>query len=315
MSAKDFPLGHEELEALTRRFPTPFYLYDEGGIRRNARRIRRAFSWAPGFREYFAVKALPNPFILRILASEGFGADCSSLGELKLCECVGLGGERVMFTSNETPDEEFRKAHEMGAIVNLDDVTHIDALWGALGGIFPETLCVRYNPGASRGGNAIMGKPEEAKYGMTRGQVLEAYRMARERGTKRFGLHTMVVSNERDIGYHIETARMVFELAVEVKRELGIEIAFGNNGGGLGIPYRPEEEGADYEALAEGIERAYREILVPAGLGGMAFHLEWGRCITGPYGWLVTRAIRHKETYRSYIGVDASMANLMRPGL
>ena len=315
MSEKRFPLDRDALEALARRFPTPFHLYDEAGIRRNARAIREAFAGVPGFREHFAVKALPNPFILRILASEGFGADCSSLPELLLCECAGITGDKVMFTSNETPDGEFRKACEMGAILNLDDVSHVEALERALGGKFPETICVRYNPGALRGGNDIIGKPEEAKYGMTREQVFEAFAAARARGAKRFGLHTMVISNERNTDYHVETARMIFRLAADVKRELGIETAFANNGGGLGIPYRPEEEAADYAALAEGVRQARREILEPAGLGAMSFCVEWGRCITGPYGWLVTRAIRHKDIYRKYIGVDASMANLMRPGM
>lgn len=315
MSEKRFPLDRDALEALARRFPTPFHLYDEAGMRRNARAIREAFAGVPGFIEHFAVKALPNPFILRILASEGFGADCSSLPELLLCECAGITGDKVMFTSNETPDEEFRKAYEMGAILNLDDVSHVEALERALGGKFPETICVRYNPGPARGGNDIIGKPEEAKYGMTREQVFEAFAAAREKGAKRFGLHTMVISNERNTDYHVETARMIFRLAVDVKRELGIAVAFANNGGGLGIPYRPEEEAADSATLAAGVRQARRDILEPAGLGEMGFRLEWGRCITGPYGWLVTRAIRHKDIYRKYIGVDASMANLMRPGM
>ena len=314
MSKKSFPLTLEQVREAAKVFPTPFHLYDERAIRENARRIRKAFTGIPGYREFFAVKALPNPFILKILKEEGFGADCSSLAELKLCQAAGLEGESVMMTSNETPDEEFREARKMGAILNLDDLTHIEAVAEATGGL-PETICFRYNPGPLKGGNAIIGKPEEAKYGLTREQLFEAYAKAREMGARRFGLHTMVASNELDVQYHIDTARMVFSLAAEVKARLGIEIAFLNAGGGVGIPYRPEQEPVDLESLAAGVARAREELLVPAGLGGAAFYTEWGRCITGPYGWLVARAIRRKEIYRSYVGLDASMANLMRPGM
>ncbi len=314
MTTKTFPLSHDQLEALTQTYPTPFHLYDETGIRENAQRITQAFSILPAFREYFAVKAAPNPFLLKILAAEGVGADCSSLAELRLCELSGLTGDRVMFTSNETPDEEFRAARDLGAIINLDDITHIDALVAATGSM-PETICFRYNPGPLKGGNAIIGKPEEAKYGLSREQIFEAYARARELGAVRFGLHTMVVSNELDEAYHVETARMLFELAVEIKQRLDISISFINTGGGLGIPYRPGETAISYESLARHIRDAYDAIIVPAGLDPVAFNVEWGRCITGPYGWLVTRAIRKKNTYRSYIGVDACMANLMRPGM
>ena len=316
MSKKTFPLSLEQLREAAARFPTPFHLYDEAAIRANARRIRAAFAAAgiPAYREFFAVKALPNPFILKILAEEGFGADCSSLAELRLCQAVGLSGDRVMMTSNETPDGEFREARKMGAILNLDDITHIDAVVAATGSL-PETICFRYNPGPLKGGNAIIGKPEEAKYGLTRDQLFEAYARARDLGVRRFGLHTMVASNELDVQYHIDTARLVFTLGAEIKARLGIEIAFFNGGGGVGIPYRPDQEPVDIEALAAGVARAREEILVPAGLGGAAWYTEWGRCITGPYGWLVARAIRRKETYRSYVGLDACMANLMRPGM
>jgi diaminopimelate decarboxylase len=311
---KTFPLTREQTEALTQRFPTPFHLYDEAAIRKNAQRLNKAFSVFPGFREYFAVKATPNPFLLRILAAEGFGADCSSLAELRLCEAVGLRGDRVMFTSNETPDSEFREARRLGAIINLDDLTHIDALLAATGSL-PETLCFRYNPGAAKAGNAIIGHPEEAKYGLTRDQLFAAYAKARDLGVKRFGLHTMVVSNELDEQYHVETARMLFELVVEIKTRLGIRISFINTGGGIGIPYRPEQKAVDYETIARGARKLYDQIIVPAGLDPLAVNMECGRAITGPYGWLVTRALRWKDTYRSYIGVDASMANLMRPGM
>ncbi|HAL92767.1 MAG TPA: diaminopimelate decarboxylase [Verrucomicrobia bacterium] len=311
---KTFPLTIQQTEELAKRFPTPFHLYDEAAIRANAQRLTKAFSILPGFREFFAVKAAPNPYLLKILADEGFGADCSSLAELRLCEAVGLTGDRVMFTSNETPDTEFREARKLGAIINLDDVTHIDALVAATGSL-PETLCFRYNPGAAKAGNAIIGHPEEAKYGLTRDQLFEAYAKARDLGVKKFGLHTMVVSNELDEQYHVETARMLFELVVEIKTRLGIRISFVNTGGGIGIPYRPGQKAVDYETIARGARKLYDEIIVPAGLDPLAYNMECGRAITGPYGWLVTRALRSKETYRSYIGVDASMANLMRPGM
>ena len=314
MNTKSFPLSLAQTEELARRFPTPFHLYDEAAIRANARRLNAAFSGFPGFREFFAVKATPNPFILKILASEGFGADCSSLAELRLCEAVGIPGDRIMFTSNETPDEEFREARRLGAIVNLDDITHIDALLAATGSL-PSTLCFRYNPGPLKDGNAIIGKPEEAKYGLTRPQIFEAYARARDLGVQTLGLHTMVVSNELDVNYHVETARMLFELAVEIKNRLGVRISFVNTGGGIGIPYRPEQKAVDYSAIARGARMLYDQIVVPAGLDPLALNMECGRCITGPYGWLVSRAIRRKETYRFYVGVDASMANLMRPGL
>lgn len=314
MTTKTFPLTREQTEALTQRFPTPFHLYDEAAIRANARRLLQAFSILPDFREYFAVKATPNPFLLKLLADEGCGADCSSLAELRLCEAVGLRGDRVMFTSNETPDSEFRAARDLGAIINLDDITHIDALIAATGSL-PATLCFRYNPGPLKAGNAIIGHPEEAKYGLTRDQLFTAYSRARDLGVKTFGLHTMVVSNELDAQYHIETARMLFELVVEIHQRLGIRISFINTGGGIGIPYRPEQQAVDYDTIARGARQLYDQIIVPAGLDPVSYNMECGRAITGPYGWLVTRAIRRKETYRSYIGVDACMANLMRPGM
>ena len=313
---RTFPLPHDRLADLVRRFPTPFHLYEERGIRAAARRIDRLLAALPGGgMAYYAVKALPNPFILRILASEGLGADCSSLAELELCRVAGLSGEKIMFTSNETPEEEFRAAHEMGAILNLDDLSHVDAVRDALSGRFPKTISFRYNPGAEREGNAIIGEPEKAKYGIPHAQIFEAYTRAKAFGAKRFGLHTMVVSNEPRARYHIETARMLSALAAELRAKTGIEISFLNNGGGMGIPYRPGEPDGDWEAFAEGVAGAYREILSPAGLGGARFCVEWGRAITGPYGWLVTRAIRHKDTFRRYVGVDASMADLMRPGM
>ncbi|MDR1319020.1 MAG: diaminopimelate decarboxylase [Treponema sp.] len=318
MNEKKFPLTRDRLEKLAETYPTPFYVYDERGIRENARRMLSAFSVFPSYKEHFAVKALPNPSILRILAGEGFGADCSSYPELLLAEMAGLGGEDIMFTSNETPAGEYLKARELGAIINLDDFTHIEYLEKTLGlpnGNLPELISCRYNPGPLKEGNAIIGKPEEAKYGFTGEQLVEGYGILKKKGVKRFGLHTMVASNELSLDYHLETGRLLFDLAVEIKNKTGISLEFVNLGGGLGIPYRPEQTAVSWEALASGLKKLYDEILPPAGLGGMALHTEYGRPVTGPYGWLVARAIHKKEIYRNYIGLDASMADLMRPAL
>jgi diaminopimelate decarboxylase len=308
-----FPLTVKKLRQVTEAFPTPFYLYDEAAIRRNVRSLFKAFSLFPSFEEHFAVKALPNPFILKLLADEGLGADCSSLAELLLAERSGMTGERVMFTSNETSAEEYRLARKQGVIINLDDYTHIDFLETLAG--LPELISCRYNPGPLKGGNAIIGKPEEAKYGFTRDQLIGGFKKLKEKGVRRFGLHTMVASNELNLDYHVETARILFQLAVEIKEKTGIRLEFVNLGGGVGIPYRLDQEPVDYQALAQGIRRAYDEIIVPAALDPLGIHLEWGRAITGPYGWLVSRAIHHKQIYRNYVGLDASMADLMRPGM
>ncbi|MDR1786733.1 MAG: diaminopimelate decarboxylase [Spirochaetaceae bacterium] len=310
----NIPLSKSELEAAAARYGTPFYLYDEGAIRENMRRFAGAFSMFPAFREYFAVKACPNPYILKILAAEGCGADCSSLPELMLAEKSGITGERVMFTSNETPSAEFRFAAKLGAVINLDDITHIDFLERALGKL-PELLCFRYNPGPLKKGNAIIGKPEEAKYGLTREQLFEAYPKALSRGVRRFGLHTMVASNELDPDYFVETATILFELGAELHRRFGIRLEFVNLGGGLGIPYRPGERAVDYDYIAKKIKAAYDDIIAPAGLAPLGVFWECGRPITGPYGWLVARAIHRKNIYRDYIGLDATMADLMRPGM
>ncbi|MDR0448809.1 MAG: diaminopimelate decarboxylase [Treponema sp.] len=314
--AKTFPLSKKELEELTNTYPTPFYLYDEKAIRNNARRITGAFGVFPGFKEHFAVKALPNPAILKILAEEGFGADCSSLMELLLAEMAGLKGEEIMFSSNNTPAEEYREARRLGAVINLDDFSHIEFLQNSAG--LPELISCRYNPGPIKAGNAIIGKPEEAKYGFTREQILAAYPLLQENGVKRFGLHTMVASNELSLEYHIETARMLFELVVEIKEKTGISMEFANLGGGVGIPYEPEDKAVDYQDLVKGIKAAYREIIDPACLDShppLGIRIEWGRAVTGPYGWLVTRAIHTKNIYRSYIGLDACMADFMRPAI
>ena len=314
MSEKTFPLSALELQTLTEKYETPFYLYDEKAIRENIRRFTKAFSIFPGFKEHFAVKACPNPYILKILQSEGCGADCSSLPELILAENAGIAGEDVMFTSNETPAKEYIYANLKGNIINLDDITHIPFLEKTLG-FLPEILSFRYNPGPLKEGNAIIGKPEEAKYGLTEEQIFEAYKICKEKGVKRFGLHTMVASNELNPDYFVETATLLFNLAAKVKEKVGITFEFVNLGGGLGIPYKPGDKAVDYDYIARGIREAYDAIVVPAGLDPLKIYWECGRPITGPYGWLVTRAIHEKHIYRDYIGVDASMADLMRPGM
>ena len=313
--SSNFPLSHERLEDLARQFPTPFYVYDEAAIRENMAQFSEAFKIFPKFTEHFAVKACPNPYILKILTDCGCGADCSSLPELMLCEASGITGEKIIFTSNETPAAEFVFAFEHGAIINLDDITHIDFLRDSLGGKFPELICFRYNPGPLKEGNAIIGKPEEAKYGLTRDQIFEAYKKARDYGAKRFGLHTMVASNELNPEYFVDTAKILFDLAIELKKTLGIKIEFLDLGGGIGIPYRPEQKKVPLDCVAKKIRVLYDEMIVPAGLDGLEIKWECGRPITGPYGWLVTRAIHEKNIYRNYIGVDASMADLMRPGM
>jgi diaminopimelate decarboxylase len=313
MIDKSVPFSAAELQAIVRRHPTPFHIYDEKAIRATARLLLRAFAWAPGFREYFAVKACPNPHILKILREEGFGADCSSLPELLLAQRTGITGEHIMFTSNNTPAVEYRQARALGAVINLDDITHIPFLAEHAG--FPELLCLRYNPGPLREGNAIIGKPEEAKYGFTRRQLLEGYQLLRDQGVKRFGLHTMVASNELNPQYFVDTARMLYALAVELKEQLGIRLEFVNIGGGIGIPYRLEQKAVDLEAVSRGIREAYDEMIRPKGLHPLCLYMEMGRLITGPHGFLVTRVLHLKDTYRKYVGVDACMANLMRPAM
>ena len=314
--SSNFPLTQSQLDNLIQDFPTPFYLYDEEAIRDNMKRFTKAFSIFPKFREHFAVKACPNPYILKILADEGCGADCSSLPELMLSHLSGITSEKVIFTSNETPASEYKFAYEHGNIINLDDITHIDFLKKALGGEFPETICFRYNPGNEKQGcNSIIGKPEEAKYGLTRAQIIEAYAKCRDLGVKHFGLHTMVASNELNPAFFVDTAKLVFELAAEIKEKTGVQIEFVDLGGGLGIPYKPEQKAVDYDEVAKGIRAEYDRVVVPAGLDPLAIYWECGRPITGPYGWLVTTAIHQKHIYREYIAVDACMADLMRPGM
>lgn len=312
----NFPLNNSELKELVKKFPTPFYLYDEKAIRENMRKFTKAFSIFPKFREHYAVKACPNPYILKILASEGCGADCSSLPELMLSEMSGIKTGHVIFTSNETPASEYQFAYKQGNIINLDDITHIEYLKNALGGKLPETICFRYNPGNEKTGcNSIIGKPEEAKYGLTRAQIIEAYSICKKEGVKHFGLHTMVASNELNPAFFVDTAKLVFELAVEIKEKCGVQIEFVDLGGGLGIPYKPEQKAIDYEEVAKGIRGEYDRVIVPAGLDPLGIYWECGRPITGPYGWLVTTAIHEKHIYREYIAVDSCMADLMRPGM
>ncbi len=313
MSTKTLPFNRETLAAILEKHPTPFHLYDEGAIRRNARALLEAFSWNKGFREYFAVKAAPNPYLLKMLSKEGFGADCSSLPELLLAERVGVVGEHIMFTSNDTPPEEFRKAKQLGAIINLDDISHIPVLEACAG--LPETICFRYNPGPLKKGNVIIGHPEDAKYGFTREQLFEGYRILRDKGVKRFGIHTMVASNELDPMYFVETAEILFNLVTEISRELGIRFDFVNIGGGVGIPYRPEEAPVDLDVVSQGIRGRYEEIIEGHGCGPLDLYMECGRLITGPYGYLVARVRHIKKTYKNFAGLDACMADLMRPAM
>ena len=307
---KEFPLSKGELEKLTEQYPTPFHIYDEERIIRNLRELQEAFKWAE-FKEYFAVKALPNPAILKILKRQGAGADCSSLAELKLAGMAGLSGEEIILTSNDTPLEEFKLAREIGAIINLDDLTHLEYVRRGVG--LPELLCFRYNPAdRMNSGNDIIGRPHEAKYGLTREQMIEGYRRAREMGVKRFGLHTMVVSNERETSAFLRTAEIMFELAQELREREGIELEFINLGGGVGLAYRPEEKAADLKEIGAGIKGLYERIL--RGRRPRLL-MESGRFITGSAGWLVSRVIHQKHTYKEYVGLDSCMADLMRPAL
>ncbi|WP_094227006.1 diaminopimelate decarboxylase [Methanolobus psychrotolerans] len=313
MVPKQLPFTKEKIKKIMEKYPTPFHLYDEKGIIENARKLKEAFSEVNGFKEYFAVKALPNPYIMKLLQAEGFGADCSSLPELLLAEKTGIVGENIMFSSNDTPAEEFIKAKELGAIINLDDISHIEYLEATAE--LPEIICCRYNPGPLKEGNAIIGNPEEAKYGFTREQLFTGYRMMKDKGVKRFGMHTMVASNERDPQYFIETAKILFELIAELSNELDIKFEFVNLGGGIGIPYKPEQEPVPYDVIAKGVRKAYDETIRGNGLHPLKIFLECGRVITGPYGYLVTTVRHLKHIYKDYVGTDACMANLMRPAL
>ncbi len=310
---KIVPFTKEKIEEISKEFPTPFHLYDEKGLRENARKFTKAFGKLEGFKEFFAVKATPNPYLMKILKEEGFGMDCSSLAELELSEKIGVVGEEIMFSSNDTPAEDYQKAKELGAIINLDDISHIEFLEKHAG--LPELICLRYNPGPARAGNRFIGDPKEAKYGFTKEQLFEGYRICKEKGVKRFGLHTMVVSNELDNNAFVETAVMLFEIAVELKEKLGIQLEFVNLGGGIGIPAKPEDTAVDYEFVAQGVLDAYEKFIVSNDLAPMKIFLECGRVITGPYGYLVSTVKHMKHIYKDYVGLDSCMANLMRPGM
>ena len=305
----------QQLQQFSESIPTPYHLYDEAGIRNNARGLYRAFAWNKGYKEYFAVKATPNPSIMRILHEEGCGMDCSTIAELVLCERVGIRGEDIMFSSNTTPAEDFRKAAELGAIINLDDYTHIAFLEKTLG-YLPEKLCVRYNPGGSFAiANTIMDHPGDAKYGMTKPQILDAARVLREKGVKEMGIHAFLASNTTTNAYYPTLARQLFELAVEVQQTTGMPVTFINLSGGIGIPYRPEQEAADIDVIGAGVREAFEDVLVPAGMGQVKLCSELGRYMLAPYGCLVTKAVHEKHTHKEYIGVDACACNLMRPAM
>jgi diaminopimelate decarboxylase len=313
MAEKNIPFSKEEIEKIIENYPTPFHIYDERAIRENARRFKKAFEWNNGFKEYFAVKATPNPYLVKILREEGFGADCSSEAELDLVKRLGMSGEEIILTSNDTPASEFLAAKELGAIINLDDISHIEYLEKNVG--LPETVCMRYNPGDLKQGNLIIGHPEEAKYGFTHEQIIEGYRILKSKGVKQFGVHTMVASNELDPDYFIETAELLFNLIVEVNEKAGVKISFANLGGGVGIPYKPGEKAVDLEYVSAGIKKLYEEKIEKNGLAPLKIFFELGRAITGPYGYLVSKVLHIKKTYKQFAGLDASMVNLMRPGM
>lgn len=313
MNVKKLPFSKEQIEEIIKDYPTPFHIYDEKSIRENARRLIRAFDWSDGFKEYFAVKAAPNPRLISILREEGFGADCSSLPELVLAETAGLSGEEIMFTSNDTPAQEMVKARQLGAIINIDDITHIDFLEKTAG--LPDLISCRYNPGPARVGNAIIGNPVEAKYGFTKEQLFEGYGILKKKGVKRFGLHTMVASNELSNQYFVDTAIMLFELALEISAKLNINFEFVNLGGGFGIPYKPEDKAVDIEFIADKIHQSYDRLIKNSSLHPLKINMESGRMITGPYGVLVSKVLHLKDTYKKYAGLDSCMANLMRPAL
>ncbi len=305
----------EQLDDIIKEFSTPFHLYDERGIRENVKALKEAFSWNKGFKEYFAVKATPNPFLINILREYGCGCDCSSYTELMLSEAIGVVGEDIMFSSNATPAEEFVYADKLGAIINLDDFTHIDFLEKTIGHI-PETISCRYNPGGLfQISNDIMDNPGDAKYGMTTEQLFEAFKVLKAKGAKNFGIHAFLASNTVTNEYYPILAKMLFELAVKLQNETGAHVSFINLSGGIGIPYRPEQQPNDIKVIGEGVRKAYEEVLVPAGMDDVAIYTELGRYMMGPYGCLVTKAVHEKHTHKEYIGCDACAVNLMRPAM
>lgn len=305
----------EQLDEITAKFPTPYHLYDEKGIRDNAKAVKEAFAWNKGYREYFAVKACPNPTLIQIMKEYGCGCDCSSMTELMLSKAMGCKGADIMFSSNATPAEEYQYAAKLGAIINLDDITHIDFLEKAIGYI-PETISCRYNPGGLfKISNDIMDNPGDAKYGMTTEQLFEAFKILKAKGAKKFGIHAFLASNTVTNEYYPMLAKVLFEVAVKLEKETGADIEFINLSGGVGIPYKPDQEPNDIRVIGEGVRKVYEEVLVPAGMGDVALYTEMGRFMTGPYGCLVTKAIHEKHTYKEYIGCDACAVNLMRPAM
>ena len=304
-----------QVEEIVKTYPTPFHIYDEKGIRENAKALYEAFSWNKGYQEYFAVKATPNPFLMQILKEYGCGSDCSSLAELKLSEAAGITGHDIMFSSNDTPPEEFAYCEKLGGIINLDDITHIEAVEKSVG-YLPETMSCRYNPGGYfKMSNGIMDNPGDSKYGMTEKQIVEAYKIMKEKGVKNFGIHAFLASNTVTNEYYPMLAKVLFELAVKLKNETGAHITFINLSGGIGIPYSPDQDPNDIKVIGEGVRRVYEEVLVPVGMGDVALYTELGRYMTGPYGALITQAIHEKHIHKEYIGTDACAANLMRPAV
>lgn len=313
MEKKPF-VTKSKIEEIAKQYPTPFHIYDEKGIRENAARVKEAFSWNKGFKEYFAVKATPNPFLINILREYGCGVDCSSMTELMLADAIGCKGGDIMFSSNDTPAEEFIYADKLGATINLDDFTHIEFL-DKLTGI-PETISCRFNPGGYFSiANSIMDNPGDAKYGFTKEQLIEGFKILKDKGAKRFGIHAFLASNTVTNDYYPELARILFELAVELRDETGCDIRFINLSGGVGIPYKPEDEPNDIAVIGEGVRRVYEEVLTANGMGDVALYTEMGRFMMGPYGALVTKAAHEKHTYKEYIGCDACACNLMRPAM
>ena len=313
MTSKTLPFSKEMLQDILNKYPTPFHLYDEKAIRKNAQLLLERFAWNQGFKQFFAVKATPNPFILKILKKAGFGADCSSLPELDMAEKAGITGSEIMFSSNDTPAREYVRASELGATINLDDISHIPYLEKHCG--IPAVISVRFNPGKSRQGSFVMGSPEQSKFGFTRPQVFEGLDQLRSRGAKRFGVHTFIASNELNPQYFVDTAEMMFALSLEVLEKVGIRIEFVNISGGVGIPYKPDENAVDLDYVSEGIRSVYNTMIRPSDLHPLALFTEMGRAITGPYGYLVTKVLHIKDIYKKHVGLDASMADLMRPAI
>lgn len=313
MKGKTVPFTKEQIEKIIEKYPTPFHIYDEKAMLDFAKKFVSAFSWNKGFKEFYAIKACPNPHIMKLLRNQGFGIDASSMTELELARRLGMRGEEIMFSSNDTPAEEYKKAMELDAVINLDDIKHIAFLEKHTG--LPDLISFRYNPGALKDGNVIIGQPEESKYGFTRNQIFEGFKIIKEKGVKRYGLHTMVASNELDYNYFIETAEILFDLVVELKKELDIDLEFVNLGGGIGIPYKSEHPPVNLGLMSKGIKEAYDKAISGNGLKHLKIFFESGRAITGPFGYLVSKVLHIKETYKKYAGLDSSMANLMRPAL